>query len=368
MKYICIFKNHEFGKYKDLPYIDSLALTVFKYLYSDKASDKCLNMRLDNCIELYDFMNISLYFLRSSTSDFGEADIKKYLREMEDVENSKDMFSNNIVRFSQGYNYERYVYIIHASWVFKMCFLWAAYIYFSVMSRINNPEEWNDVIEMLKSLMKELYFDYEHLPIMQYKEEAIQLMMSHIEKKQNEQKLQIPEDDNDEYEDEEDNDDEDLQSSSVSADENIKENKKLKDELKALKDTLQLLEEQEPSSYEIIIFFSQLLSIPLNKDSINLSAFAVFLKELTGRKIANSSIQRVGEQEKSKPSDILKKDAIHLVKLLMNIPRPYANHKAEVIYKLIDNIIITYKLKKSDFEGIAKNKKDQFRDILERID
>lgn len=188
MVYECIFTDfNNFGEYEDLPYVDSLAFMVMKFLYTNKVSDNVLKMQLEGIIELYDFMSIVVPFIHSSTSDFGEAEIKKYLREMDEVTESMDLLSSNIVRYRYGYADIRYVYINHASWEMKLALLWTGYIYASVMSKIDNPDNWNDAIMILKSLMAQVCFDYENIPVMQYKDEAIQLMTGYIKKKYGDQ-------------------------------------------------------------------------------------------------------------------------------------------------------------------------------------
>ena len=61
----------------------------------------------------------------------------------------------------------------------------------------------------------------------------------------------------------------------------------------------------------------------------------------------------------------MKNDAVHLVKLLMEIPRNVANQKAEVLYKLIEDIVRVYDLKwAADFKDMSSEKKDQFKAIF----
>ena len=141
-----------------------------------------------------------------------------------------------------------------------------------------------------------------------------------------------------------------------------------KDDLISLRNTLELFNDQELSSNEFIILFSNLLGTDLSPESINQSAFAKFLQELTGKKgISQSTISRIKDKEKNKKfTPKMKSDAVHLVKLLMEIPRNVANKKAEVLYKLIEDIVRVYDLKwAEDFKDMSAEKKDQFKAIFE---
>jgi hypothetical protein len=141
-----------------------------------------------------------------------------------------------------------------------------------------------------------------------------------------------------------------------------------KEDLESLQNTLKLFDEQELSSNEFIILFSNLLGIDLSPESINQSAFAKFLQELSGKKgISQSTISRIKDKEKNKKfTPKMKSDAVHLVKLLMEIPRNVANKKAEVLYKLIEDIVRVYDLKwAEDFKDMSAEKKDQFKAIFE---
>ena len=140
-----------------------------------------------------------------------------------------------------------------------------------------------------------------------------------------------------------------------------------KEDLESLQNTLELFNEQELSSNEFIILFSNLFGMDLSPDSINQSAFAKFLQELSGKPgISQSTISRIKDKEKNKKfTPKMKNDAVHLVKLLMEIPRNVANQKAEVLYKLIEDIVRVYDLKwAADFKDMSSEKKDQFKAIF----
>jgi hypothetical protein len=141
-----------------------------------------------------------------------------------------------------------------------------------------------------------------------------------------------------------------------------------KEDLESLQNTLKLFNEQELSSNEFIILFSNLFGVDLSPDSINQSAFAKFLQELSGKPgISQSTISRIKDKEKNKKiTPKMKSDAVHLVKLLMEIPRNVANKKTEVLYKLIEDIVRVYDLKwAKDFKDMSAEKKDQFKAIFE---
>ena len=141
-----------------------------------------------------------------------------------------------------------------------------------------------------------------------------------------------------------------------------------KEDLESLQKTLELFDEQELSSNEFVILFSNLFGTELSPDSINQSAFAKFLQELSGKPgISQSTISRLKDKEISKKyTTKMKKDAAHLVKLLMEIPRNVANKRAEVLYKLIEDIVRVYDLKwTTDFTDMSAEKKDQFKAIFE---
>lgn len=160
---------------------------------------------------------------------------------------------------------------------------------------------------------------------------------------------------------------EDMLPSSIYHDGMRKDFENVKEELSAINNTLKLFEEQDFSTNEFIIFFSNLLGVDLLPDSINQSAFALFLQKLSGRNgISQSSISRLKDQEKTKKfTPKTKKDAIHLVKLVMNIPKNVANQKPMVLYKLIQDIIAIYDLKWSvDFKDMSPEKKDQFKELF----
>jgi hypothetical protein len=140
------------------------------------------------------------------------------------------------------------------------------------------------------------------------------------------------------------------------------------EDLNSLQNTLKLFNEQELSSNEFIILFSNLFGMDLSPESINQSAFAKFLQGLSGQKgISQSTISRIKDMEINKKfTPKMKKDAVHLVKLLMEIPRNVTNKKAEVLYKLIEDIVRVYDLKwSSDFKDMSADKKDQFKAIFE---
>ena len=142
------------------------------------------------------------------------------------------------------------------------------------------------------------------------------------------------------------------------------------EDLNSLKNTLKLFNEQELSSNEFIILFSNLFGIDLSPESINQSAFAKFLQELSGKKgISQSTISRLKDKEKNRKfTPKMKSDAVHLVKLLMEIPRNVANKKNEVLYKLIEDIVKVYDLKwATDFKDMSAEKKDQFREFFDAL-
>ena len=140
----------------------------------------------------------------------------------------------------------------------------------------------------------------------------------------------------------------------------------VKEELESLQNSLEIYKEQELSSNEFIILFSNLFGVDLAPESINQSAFAKFLQALSGQKVSQSTISRMRDREETKNfTHKMKKDAVHLAKLLMEIPRNVANKKAEVIYKLIADIVRVYDLNwAADFKDMSAEKKDQFKEIF----
>lgn len=142
----------------------------------------------------------------------------------------------------------------------------------------------------------------------------------------------------------------------------------VKSELEALKNTQKLFEKSDFESQEFIIFFSNLLGVDLSPESINQSALAYFLQEMSGRKgISQSTISRLNKKEKDKKfSTKDKKDASHLLQLLMNIPRDVKNKRPEVIYKLIEGIFTVYDMSGTDLRDLTPEKKDQFRYLFKK--
>lgn len=140
-----------------------------------------------------------------------------------------------------------------------------------------------------------------------------------------------------------------------------------KAELEALINSLNLYKEKELQTNEFIILFSNLLGFDLSGDSINQTAFAKFLQELSGKQgISQSSISRLSSQEQSKKySDKVKKDAHHLILLLMEIPKDVKNGRAVILYKLIRDIYTVYGFREIDFKDLSAKKKDQFKELFE---
>ena len=138
-------------------------------------------------------------------------------------------------------------------------------------------------------------------------------------------------------------------------------------ELDALINSQHLYDDQELQTNEFIIFFSNLLGFDLSPESIWQAPFARFLQEMSGGKsISQSTISRIKDQETTKKfTPKLKKDALHLLNLLMEIPKNVENGRAEILYKLIKDIYIVYGFTETDFKNLTSEKKDQFKELFE---
>lgn len=170
--------NGHYGIFEKIPYIDSLAYIVQEFLYSDIVEDEWHDFRMDERINLYDFMTIVVYFIDSSFKDFGKATIKGYI---EDIKTRKNSYqSEDHIEYVDN----DYLLLTNASFELIEGLLWVAYIYSKVRCVFYNDEYWEKPSDILFDLAwKESGYNkeaFKKLSLIKSTNQAVEMMQKHI--------------------------------------------------------------------------------------------------------------------------------------------------------------------------------------------
>lgn len=154
-EYRRIYKDN--NKYREdiLPYIDALAITVQKYLFTNRNGI----FYLGSTIRLYDFMTLTRYYIEASMSEFGQSDIETYISGMDDP--TARFFGGEAVQYNKEDNF----IILNGTPADILSLMWAAWIYARVVSDIasNDKEQiWQRAAEQLYTSMENFYDSPEH--------------------------------------------------------------------------------------------------------------------------------------------------------------------------------------------------------------
>lgn len=146
--------NTKYGEDKH-NYFDALAFTVQKHLFTRKKAVYFLGGTFD----LWDFMTLTRYYIKASTSDYGLSEIESYISAMD--EPYAQAFGGDAVEYTK----DAKGIIVHATPANIMSMLWAAWIYARVASDIANDKNkriWQRAAEQLYTSMEDYYDDPEH--------------------------------------------------------------------------------------------------------------------------------------------------------------------------------------------------------------
>ncbi len=150
-----IYKNNYKYAEDKLPYIDALALTVQKHLYTKKNAVYFLA----GTIELWDFMTLTRYYIIASRSEFGQSDIETYISAMDDP--YAQMYGGKAVEYTK--NLDRI--ILNGTPANVLSLMWAAWIYDKVLYEVCNYDEmpmWQRAAEQLYNSMADFYDSPDH--------------------------------------------------------------------------------------------------------------------------------------------------------------------------------------------------------------
>lgn len=217
--------NSKYGDF-NLLHFDSLAFMVQEFLFTEKTKNARVNYCMEGRIKLYDFMSMSVYFISPAYSEFGKASIKEYILEMQ--------------RYPSSYGTDRIEYsnrcfcISNASNAMVVALLWTAYIFFRANHELCHKEEYAQACDLLYGLLQDKLGNTkgrsgkQHL-LFKLSDEAVELMIKHVKKKVDRQKVKTATDN-------------DSQEGDAKYQEMEAENQELK---KRCKELQQLLEESE---------------------------------------------------------------------------------------------------------------------------
>lgn len=178
------FKNYnEFGTFKNIMFLDSVAVMVQEFLYSSKYKAQ-MNFRLDGLISLYDFMSLEVSVISPMFHELGLSAIKDFIR---DIQQERPGYEECEIEYTQD---GAALVVYNASDRLIIPLLWTAYIYANARFLVEKDEAYKNATTMYyQFLLENSYYDEEltkdAYPI-NYSKEAIQLLISDIGKKCNE--------------------------------------------------------------------------------------------------------------------------------------------------------------------------------------
>ena len=144
-----IFKsNSEYKDYKGLNYLDSLAYAAQEFLYTDEACDEYFSYNMTNHISLRDFMTLVTHFICVSTSEYGKAEISRYISA---IRSAYDFLPEKI-----EYTKDDRILVSEASYELILSILWIAYVYAKFRSELKNKEDekWCNAETTLYTIMQ----------------------------------------------------------------------------------------------------------------------------------------------------------------------------------------------------------------------
>ncbi len=150
-----IYKNNSMYAADKLPYIDALALTVQKNLYTKKNAV----YYLAGTIELWDFMSLTRCYIIASRSEFGQSDIETYISSMYDQ--YAQMFDDKAVEYTKNLDY----ITLYGTPANVLSLMWAAWIYAKVLHEVCKDDEkplWQKAAEQLYNSMEDFYDSLEN--------------------------------------------------------------------------------------------------------------------------------------------------------------------------------------------------------------
>lgn len=189
MRHYKTFKRYfngygEFGSFKDIMFLDSVAVMVQEYLYSNKECDGWMYYRLDGLISLYDFMSLEVSIIFPMFHELGLSAIKDFIR---DLQQERSGYNECEIEYVQD---GAAMAVYNASDRLIIPLLWTAYIYANARYIVEKDEEYKDATTMYYQLIVEnSYYEKELTKDaypMKYSKEAIQMLIKHIGKKCNE--------------------------------------------------------------------------------------------------------------------------------------------------------------------------------------
>ncbi len=133
-----------------LPYIDALALTMQKHLYTKKNAV----YYLAGTIELWDFMSLTRCYIIASRSEFGQSDIETYISNM-NVPYAQ-VLGGDAVKYTKNLDH----IILNGTPANVLSFMWAAWIYAKVLQEVRKDDEkplWQRAAEQLYNSMEDFY-------------------------------------------------------------------------------------------------------------------------------------------------------------------------------------------------------------------
>ena len=150
-----IYKNNYKYAEDKLLYIDALALTVQKHLYTKKNAVSFLA----GTIELWDFMSLTRCYIIASRSEFGQSDIETYISSMYDQ--YAQMFDDKAVEYTKNLDY----ITLYGTPANVLSLMWAAWIYAKVLHEVCKDDEkplWQKAAEQLYNSMEDFYDSLEN--------------------------------------------------------------------------------------------------------------------------------------------------------------------------------------------------------------
>ena len=150
-----IYKNNSMYAADKLPYIDALALTVQKHLYTKKNAV----YYLAGTIELWDFMSLTRCYIIASRSEFGQSDIETYMSSM--YVPYAQMFDDKAVEYTKNLDY----ITLYGTPANVLSLMWAAWIYAKVLHEVCKDDEkplWQRAAEQLYNSMEDFYDSLEN--------------------------------------------------------------------------------------------------------------------------------------------------------------------------------------------------------------
>lgn len=175
--------NYKYGE-DTIPYMDSLAYTVLEFLYTKgMAKGERLDCLMENHIRIYNFMTVAHYFIETLKSDFAKITIKEFINNMRKRDYPYGPNLESIIITNDGW-----IHIKSVSNAVVVSLLWTTWIYARVAHKITHTKKLDSAQKLLYTMIKDFLSQInipEDHPLLVHADDAVETMIQHmIDKKE----------------------------------------------------------------------------------------------------------------------------------------------------------------------------------------